>query len=215
MAENEAMTELARYIAQLEQQFPALKLRTLRPITHSWDSFVLEVNEELMFRFPLRQDVQASLQREIHLLPRLAPTLAVPVPHFRYIGQATAIIPSPFVGYPTLRGVALQREHLSAGQAASLVPARAAFLDALHRFPPGEARRAGVAEHTPEQWRARYQQRYLTVQRQVSWMSRYVRGRPGSGKIFCKMLHAQRFSQYSFMVIWQASISCAIRGVAC
>lgn len=150
------MAGLAHYVRLLRQQFPALRLRTLRPITHGWDSFVLEVNEELIFRFPRRQEVQVAVQREIDLLPQLTPALAVPVPQFCYPGQMTPGRPSPFVGYPKLTGVTLQRAHLSDEQVASLVPALAAFLDALHRFPQTRALQAGVEGHTPQQWRARY-----------------------------------------------------------
>lgn len=164
MEENE---RLALATTLIRQHFPDVQLRTLRPIVGGWDSFVLDVDGELMFRFPLRDDVRASLQREVRLLPLLAPTLTTPVPQFRLIGRGDASAPPIFVGYPKLKGVAMEREHLSDGQARALVPALARFLAELHRFPCAQARQAGVRAHTAEQWRERYHRYYLDVQQRV------------------------------------------------
>lgn len=37
----------------IRRNFPQVVIQTARPITHGWDSFVLDVNGELIFRFPM------------------------------------------------------------------------------------------------------------------------------------------------------------------
>jgi aminoglycoside 2''-phosphotransferase len=160
--EHTSVAGLALYTSLIRRHFPAVELRSVRSITRGWDSVVLEVNGEFMFRFPRRDEVQVALMREIHLLPLLAPTLATPVPHFRFIARDIT-----FVGYPKLNGMACEDEGLSAGQAISLLPALARFLGELHRFPRAQARQTGVIEYTPQRWRERYHQRYLDVQTRV------------------------------------------------
>ena len=76
------------YITLIKQNFPQLPMRTVKPITKGWDSFVSEVNEELIFRFPTRQDVIEPFYRELRLLPVLEQLLSTPIPHFEYIGRA-------------------------------------------------------------------------------------------------------------------------------
>ena len=159
--------DIHMYTALIRQNFPAIELRDVRPITRGWDSFVLDVNGELIFRFPMRDDVIVYLQREIRLLPLLEAALATPIPHFRYIGQGNASYPYTFVGYTKLQGVALESGNIPGEQVARLAPALAQFLSELHRFPSATAIQAGVEAHTPEQWRERYRERYMDLQKRV------------------------------------------------
>src|SRR5579883_873552 len=167
MEENEPAKDISLYISLIQQNFPEIELRNIRPITRGWDSFVLDVNGELIFRFPMRDDVMVYLRREMRLLPLLEPALSAPIPHFRYIGQGNADYPHTFVGYTKLDGVALESEGLTEEQLARLAPALARFLSELHRFPLAPAIQAGVEEHTPAQWRERYRERYLDLQKRV------------------------------------------------
>ncbi len=167
MKENEPAKDISLYITLIQQNFPEVELRSVRPITRGWDSFVLDVNGELIFRFPMRDDVMVYLRREMRLLPLLEPALTTPIPHFRYLGQGNADYPHTFVGYTKLEGVALESEEITGEQLARLAPALAQFLSELHRFPLASAIQAGVEEHTPGQWRERYSERYLDLQKRV------------------------------------------------
>jgi hypothetical protein len=53
----------------IQNNFPHITIQTALPITRGWDSFVLEVNNELIFHFPMREDVITYLQKELRLLP--------------------------------------------------------------------------------------------------------------------------------------------------
>ncbi len=155
------------YIARIQHNFPEVVVRTAVPITRGWDSFVLEVNDELIFRFALREDVEVHFQKEIHLLPVLEPTLSIPIPHFDYIGRRDAAHPYSFVGYRRLEGTMLEDKGITGEQLSTLAPAIGVFLSELHRFPVQQAAQSGVEDCTPVQWREMYRERYRDIQQRV------------------------------------------------
>jgi len=166
MADQE-QANVSTYLRLMQHNFPQIAIQTVLPITRGWDSFVLEVNGELIFRFPMREDVLAYLQKELRLLPVLEQSLSTPIPHFDYIGHGDASYPHMFVGYRKLGGVAFEDESITPQQLAVLAPALATFLNELHSFPVEQAAQAGVQTHTPEQWRERYQERYIDLQERI------------------------------------------------
>ncbi len=161
------MIDVDASVKLIQHNFPQVVIQTALPITRGWDSFVLEVNGELIFRFPMWEDVVAYLQKELRLLPVLEQALSTPIPHFDYIGHGDANYPYMFVGYRKLGGVALEDESITPEQLAALAPALATFLSELHSFPVAQAVQVGVEEHTPMQWRERYRERYADLQERV------------------------------------------------
>lgn len=161
------MIDVDVYMTLIQRNFPQVAVQIALPITRGWDSFVLEVNGELIFRFPMREDAVEYLQRELSLLLVLEQALSTLIPHFDYIGQGDANYPYMFVGYRKLCGVALEDESITPKQLVALAPALANFLSELHSFPVVQAIQAGVQEHTPAQWRERYQERYTDLQERV------------------------------------------------
>jgi aminoglycoside 2''-phosphotransferase len=125
------------------------------------DSVAFLVDGEWVFRFPAVQDAQATLRREIALLPRLGATLPLATPAFEHIGQSDGEL--LFVGYRVIGGAPLSVEHFEGlehdAQEAALA-ALADFLQALHAFPLPAAREAGIRE---ERGKGAYngQQRHL------------------------------------------------------
>lgn len=155
------------YTALIEQCFPHLTIRSARPISEGWDSFVLEINNKLIFRFPRRADVEEQLTREMHLLPPLARTLSTPIPHFDYIWHGNSSQPLPFVGYRKIDGVPLDNIRITPAHYSTLATSLATFLSELHSFPIAQAIQLGVPGHTQAQWRQRYQHLYEEVQKLV------------------------------------------------
>jgi aminoglycoside 2''-phosphotransferase len=151
----------------LERCLPDLCIRTVRPITTGWDSYVLEVNGELIFRFPRRPEIEAGLEKEVRLLPELAPALPLPVPRFEFVGHRREGCPRPFVGYRKLPGVALDPEVLKPGRVPHIARQLGSFLSALQRFPRQEAARLGVPDATPAEWRRQYRELYERMREQV------------------------------------------------
>jgi aminoglycoside 2''-phosphotransferase len=158
---------ISEYTALIEHNFPQVRVQTAHPITRGWDSLVLEVNDELIFRFPMREDVAQRQQQEIRLLPHLVPKLSTPIPGFEYIGCGNSGYPFPFMGYRKLHGIALEDEHISQAQLLALAPALGTFLSELHSFPLAVAQQTGLKEHSPQQWLAEYLERYLDLRQRV------------------------------------------------
>jgi aminoglycoside 2''-phosphotransferase len=148
------------YTALIERCFPQSRVHTALPITSGWDSFVLEVNGELIFRFPMREDVVRRIEQEVRLLPILEQELSTPIPHFDYIGHGNGEYPYLFVGYRKIGGMSLTDESITHVQLWNLVPALARFLSELHSFPMELAPRAGFPDRTPEQWRSAWRQEF-------------------------------------------------------
>jgi aminoglycoside 2''-phosphotransferase len=159
--------EIATYTALITHNFPQITIRTVQPITHGWDSFVLVVNDELIFRFPMRDDAMSYLQKELGLLPVLEPTLSTSIPHFSLIGHGTGDYPYTFVGYKKLEGLALEDEQITDAQLMALAPSLGTFFSELHRFPVDLAVQAGMQDQMPVPWRERYQGRYAMLQQRV------------------------------------------------
>ena len=161
------MIDVDTAMTLIQRNFPKLAIQTAHPITRGWDSFVLEVNDELIFRFPMRDDVIVYLHKEMTLLPVLEHTLSAPIPHFDYIGHGDASYPFMFVGYHKLVGIPLEDASITQEQLLALAPALGTLLSELHSFPVARAIQACVEDHTPELWRERYQERYIDLQKHV------------------------------------------------
>jgi aminoglycoside phosphotransferase (APT) family kinase protein len=130
----------------LRDRFPALDLRDSRTIEDGWDSLVLEVGGELIFRFPRRREVENWVEREIALLPELAEALPVEVPRFEYIARNGILC----VGYRKLVGEPGTALSERGGDDLG------SFLAALHRFPVERARALGVSCYEPAAWRRHF-----------------------------------------------------------
>jgi hypothetical protein len=85
---------ITTYTALIERCFPQLTVHTALPITSGWDSFVLEVNGELIFRFPMREDVVERLKQELRLLPILGGRFQRPFRILTMSDAATRSIPT-------------------------------------------------------------------------------------------------------------------------
>jgi aminoglycoside phosphotransferase (APT) family kinase protein len=145
--------------AAIRAAFPALPVATCAPLGEGWDSAAWLIDERLIFRFPKRPAVARALTVEIALLPALAAALPVPVPRFAYVAQRGAPTDPtfPFVGYPALRGVFLDRAPDLLAPGSPPLADLAAALRALHRFPRTQAVAAGVPDRDWPDWVAHWE----------------------------------------------------------
>ena len=120
---------------------------TIRWIDEGYDFEVAIVDDEWVFRFPRRAGVEAALELEIDLLPRLAPALPVPVPVFEHVLREPL-----FVAYRMLRGTPLVNEDGDGMRA---------FLDALHAFD------ASALQIEPANWVEAYRDQCAEFERLV------------------------------------------------
>lgn len=133
--------------AVIAAQFPRLVPVRATFLGAGYDSSAFEVNDEWVFRFPERADVERQLLIEARILPVLAERSPVPLPAFRFHGQPSSQFPYHFVGYPKLQGVPAIQLDPEAVPFPQLAPVLARFLSWLHSFPVTEAARLGVEEH--------------------------------------------------------------------
>ncbi len=93
-------------------------------VDDGWDFKVLILDGTWVLRIPRAERSVAQLEKEIELLPALAPALPVAVPRFQSVSREPW-----FVVYRLIRGHALQEEDPDGLRA---------FLVALHSFDPGD-----------------------------------------------------------------------------
>ena len=117
---------------RLVTQFPELVAETLRPLGYGWDYTIWVVDERFAFRFPRREVVVAGTEREIAVLPKLAPLLPVAVPTPLCVGSPTDEYPWPFFGSRFLPGRELSDAALDGEHRLSVGLQLASFLRSLH-----------------------------------------------------------------------------------
>jgi aminoglycoside phosphotransferase (APT) family kinase protein len=130
-AERTVDEHLARRL--IADQFPSVSVDPLVLIGEGWDNTVWLAGGEWVFRFPRREMAIAGFEREMAVLPSIAPRLPLPIPDPVWIGTPTDEFPWPWFGARHVPGV----EPLGLGEAARRGLARpfARFLRALHAAP--------------------------------------------------------------------------------
>jgi aminoglycoside phosphotransferase (APT) family kinase protein len=116
----------------LGAQFPELDASSARLLAEGWDYSVWAVEERWAFRFPRREVAIPGVEREIDVLPRLAPLLAVPLPRPLFVGAPSARFPWPFFGATLHPGVEPAEADLGDAQRTELGAQLGRVLRSLH-----------------------------------------------------------------------------------
>ena len=128
----EVEVDVARARALVGAQFPELAGAPMRQLATGWDNVVHLVDERWVFRFPRRAVAVPGIEREIDVLPRLAPNLPLPVPLPRFVGEPEGDYPWPWFGAAHLRGVELAESGWSDAERVIVGAEVGAFLRELH-----------------------------------------------------------------------------------
>jgi aminoglycoside phosphotransferase (APT) family kinase protein len=102
--EAEAVVDEERAQALVRAQFPEVAADSVELVAAGWDYTVHRVDGDWAFRFPRRAVVLEPMQREIRVLPQLAPLLPVAVPEPVHLGRPSDTFPWPFYGARWLDG---------------------------------------------------------------------------------------------------------------
>jgi aminoglycoside phosphotransferase (APT) family kinase protein len=149
----------------VESQFPDLAGQSALPFGGGFDNTAFLVGGATVFRFPRRAVAVPWLEREVRVLPRLAPSVPSPVPVPDRIGRPDPAFPWPFAGYRLLPGRVASDLALGDDARATLAEPLGRFLRALHAFPVEEARALGAGEdelrRTDVRWRAEKAEREI------------------------------------------------------
>jgi aminoglycoside phosphotransferase (APT) family kinase protein len=146
----------ARLIAA---QFPALAGAPIVPFGSGWDNTAFLVDDRLVFRFPRRRVVARLIEREIAVLPLIAPHLPLPISAPAFCGTPSPDFPWAFAGYERIAGTTACALVLDDATRAALAVPIAHFLRDLHRLdtaslvaaglPPDEIGRLDAAKRLP------------------------------------------------------------------
>jgi aminoglycoside phosphotransferase (APT) family kinase protein len=129
----ELVVDEALVHAVLGEQFPELDAGSARLLGEGWDNAVWLVEETWAFRFPRREIAISGVERELAVLPRLAPLVPLRVPVPMFVGQPSRRYPWPFFGSALLPGVEVPEAELGADSRIELGAELGRFLRVLHR----------------------------------------------------------------------------------
>lgn len=118
--------------ALLGEQFPELDAGSARLLGEGWDNSVWAVEERWAFRFPRRAIAIPGVERELAVLPHLAPLLPVRVPVPMLVGSPSERFPWPFFAHLSLPGVEPADAGLSDEERDTLGTQLGGFLRVLH-----------------------------------------------------------------------------------
>ena len=130
----------------LEADFPDMRIHTLASLGEGWNSCAYLVNDEWVFRFPKRKEVEKHLVKEMALLPQLDGILPVQVPKFKFSALDRAHFLFIYAGYRKMPGwfssdLDGRRLHHDA-----IAQSLGAILSSLHGISTREARSWGCEE---------------------------------------------------------------------
>jgi aminoglycoside phosphotransferase (APT) family kinase protein len=129
-AEVEVDEALARSL--ISARFPELAAGSLRRVGAGWDNVVWATEDDVAFRFPRRQIAIPGVEREIALLPALAPRLPLAIPDAAYAGAPCERFRWPWFGSRLIAGREIAEARLDDAARIALAPRLGEFLRTLH-----------------------------------------------------------------------------------
>ncbi len=150
----------------VEKCFPDVRIKHSRQILGGWENFVLEVNHDLVFRFPINNETEQRLRTEIELLSRISKLLPVRVPEYKYVWRGNTEHRYWFGGYHKIDGVPLRRIPVGRDRR-TLVKEISRFLQQLHSI----SLKGHIPHHLPaysaRTWSGRLQYQYRNIRKIV------------------------------------------------
>ena len=135
----------------LRESFPDLQIRTIQAIEEGWDSLVLDINGEMIAKFPRYAWSADKLQKESRLLPVVRHAVDLPVPNERALvneADGAAIVQV----YEKLPGEMLTPELEMRLPADRLSVQLGRFLTQLHSIEPAVLESLGLDPVDPQIW---------------------------------------------------------------
>ncbi|MWA05321.1 phosphotransferase [Actinomadura sp. LD22] len=128
--EHEVTAEAAA--ALVGARFPGLAGAPVEALATGWDNTVFLVGGEWAFRFPRRRIAVPGVEREIAVLPAIAPRLPLPIPVPCFTAGPSEEFPWPFWGARMIPGRELAEVRPPDEDRTALAAQVGAFLRALH-----------------------------------------------------------------------------------
>ena len=155
----EIVVDEATARALIREQFPRVDSSSIEAIGFGYDNTAFLVGDAFVFRFPRRAIAVALMEREMAVLPKIAPLVPVAIPVPILQGRAGGTYPWPFAGYKLLTGSTASSLSLSDSECEGIAPPLGTFLQRLHsvdvRDAVGEALPGdliGRLDHSRSKW---------------------------------------------------------------
>jgi aminoglycoside phosphotransferase (APT) family kinase protein len=116
----------------IRKQFPRIDSSSVEELGFGYDNTAFLVGEAFVFRFPRRAIAVALMEREMAVLPAIAPLLPIPIPVPILTGMPADSYPWPFAGYRLLVGATASSVPLSDSECERIAEPLGAFLQRLH-----------------------------------------------------------------------------------
>jgi len=136
------MKKFQKYINLIHREFPAFPISSIKKTGEGDNSNAFLINENYIFRFAKRKEVQQQIRREICVLPKIRSTLNLQIPDFEFIPPDRK-----FVGYKKIEGNAFTNKILvSLNQEEQIFIQKtfANFLSQVHSFRLTELKDCGL-----------------------------------------------------------------------
>ncbi|MBI4095087.1 MAG: aminoglycoside phosphotransferase family protein [Candidatus Liptonbacteria bacterium] len=133
--------------ADIERNFPDLRVKQIEYLSEGMGSAAFLVNSELVFRFAKNEKADASIKKEIVVLPEIAKRIDLAIPAFEYKGAQRNQL--RMVGYEKIEGEDLKRsDFIGADGRVDAEPVKqlASFFRELHSIDPATAKQWGLRE---------------------------------------------------------------------
>jgi aminoglycoside phosphotransferase (APT) family kinase protein len=118
------------------ESFPEMPCDTVVPFGQGWDNAAFLVDDRVLFRFPRRRVAAHLIDREIAVLPRLAPHLPLAISSPAFVGTPNEAFPYRFAGYEPIAGTTACSVALDDERRGACAEPLGAFLRALHGIDP-------------------------------------------------------------------------------
>ena len=123
--------------------FPDLKIEKITLVDNGWDNVVVEINDNIIFRFP--KDNGVNFNTEVQVLNLLQGKISLQIPKIEFLGKLFT-----YMGYPKIQGSNLTSEifnSLNSEQKQKLTFDLANFLQEIHgAILPYEAKKIGIED---------------------------------------------------------------------
>ena len=133
----EVRIDISLVRALIQEQQADLAHLTLSDLTEGWDNRLFRLGEDLLVRLPRRAVSAALIEREQRWLPRLSPSLPLPIPVPFRVGRPGCGFPWSWSVVPWFPGQSALLAPLQ--DTATAAVALGQFLRALHQPAPGDA----------------------------------------------------------------------------
>ncbi|MFW6109688.1 MAG: aminoglycoside phosphotransferase family protein [archaeon] len=141
-------------------------IQSLNIINDGWDNQVIEINNELIFRFTRREETRKQHIKELELLPILNERLTLKVPNPIY--ARTNGKPPHYMAYKRIPGEPLTRKAAKSLNQDYLIETICNFLSELQDTPISLFSQVPV--YTGEEWRDKYRELFSQVIEKITPM---------------------------------------------